>query len=227
MIVLQPTVVGMTLSRRVGSSPSPIALDRCQAQSTPQTLFTEKLYPVFEKAQCRLCHNDNGVASGTRLRFPAERRPLPKSSNSACGCELSSIPTKLEDSLLLQKPTNRIAAHRRRAYPARERRREASAEPGRHYLTPPAAPASPPHARLAQRSRRSLADSRTASTTTPCATCSATNPGRRPSFQPRISFTASPIRPRAKACPRCCRKRTIAPPKSLPATPFAAATRTA
>ena len=35
-----------------------------------EDLFTEKLYPIFEKAQCRLCHNDNGVASGTRLRFP-------------------------------------------------------------------------------------------------------------------------------------------------------------
>src|SRR6266404_6326197 len=32
--------------------------------------FAGRLYPVLEKAQCRLCHNDNGVASTTRLQFP-------------------------------------------------------------------------------------------------------------------------------------------------------------
>jgi hypothetical protein len=34
--------------------------------------FAEKLYPVFEKAGCRMCHNPEGVASATRLRFPEE-----------------------------------------------------------------------------------------------------------------------------------------------------------
>src|SRR2546430_15254679 len=32
--------------------------------------FSIRLYPALEKAQCRLCHNDNGVASSTRLQFP-------------------------------------------------------------------------------------------------------------------------------------------------------------
>ena len=32
--------------------------------------FSMTLYPVLEKAACRSCHNPDGVASGTRLRFP-------------------------------------------------------------------------------------------------------------------------------------------------------------
>ena len=34
--------------------------------------FAKNLYPVLEKAQCRMCHNDNGVASATRLQFPPD-----------------------------------------------------------------------------------------------------------------------------------------------------------
>ena len=34
----------------------------------PRDEFQQKLYPVLEGAQCRSCHNDNGVASATRLR---------------------------------------------------------------------------------------------------------------------------------------------------------------
>src|SRR6266849_1630739 len=34
--------------------------------------FADKLYPVFQKAGCRMCHNPEGVASPTRLRFPEE-----------------------------------------------------------------------------------------------------------------------------------------------------------
>ena len=32
--------------------------------------FREQLYPAFRTAQCHACHNDNGVASGTRFEFP-------------------------------------------------------------------------------------------------------------------------------------------------------------
>src|SRR5436189_123193 len=32
--------------------------------------FAAKVYPIFEKAQCRGCHADDGVASATRLHFP-------------------------------------------------------------------------------------------------------------------------------------------------------------
>ena len=34
--------------------------------------FAGRVYPVLEKAQCRTCHNDNGVASVTRVQFPRE-----------------------------------------------------------------------------------------------------------------------------------------------------------
>ena len=34
--------------------------------------FTEKIYPILEKAGCRNCHNVEGVASPTRLHFPDE-----------------------------------------------------------------------------------------------------------------------------------------------------------
>ena len=38
-----------------------------------QTLtFRETLYPVMREAQCYMCHNDNGVATATRVQFPPE-----------------------------------------------------------------------------------------------------------------------------------------------------------
>jgi len=70
--------------------------------------FTTRLYPALEKAQCRLCHNDNGVASTTRLQFPRV---------SASGEEIDQFGLRLralvnwahpEESLLLRKPTNRV-----------------------------------------------------------------------------------------------------------------------
>ena len=38
----------------------------------PAPNFAETLYPVFQKANCRGCHSDEGVASGTRLHFPPD-----------------------------------------------------------------------------------------------------------------------------------------------------------
>ena len=79
------------------------------AQTVDPTFFAEKLYPVFDKAQCRLCHNDNGVASGTRLRFPAEKATAAEVEQFGLRLRAFVNPDKLEDSLLLRKPTNRIA----------------------------------------------------------------------------------------------------------------------
>ena len=42
-----------------------------EAQAPPPS-FAATVYPVFEKANCRACHTDEGVASGTRLHFPPE-----------------------------------------------------------------------------------------------------------------------------------------------------------
>jgi len=41
-----------------------------QAPGTPAISFTRTVYPIFEAAQCRGCHADDGVASATRLHFP-------------------------------------------------------------------------------------------------------------------------------------------------------------
>src|SRR5437762_9046828 len=70
--------------------------------------FSTGLYPALEKAQCRLCHNDNGVASATRLQFP------PASATEAeidrFGLRLRALVDRAnpEQSLLLRKPTNRM-----------------------------------------------------------------------------------------------------------------------
>ncbi|MFN7920491.1 MAG: DUF1592 domain-containing protein [Bryobacteraceae bacterium] len=70
--------------------------------------FNTQVYPVFEKALCRSCHNDNGVGSTTRLQFPRE---------SATPDEVRSFGLRLrvlvdvanpEESLLYRKPTQRI-----------------------------------------------------------------------------------------------------------------------
>ena len=68
--------------------------------------FANRLYPVFEKAQCRICHNDNGVASATRLQFPPEKS-TPEIINRF-GLRLRVLVDSVhpDESLLLRKPTN-------------------------------------------------------------------------------------------------------------------------
>ena len=69
--------------------------------------FSRTLYPIFEAAQCRGCHSDDGVASATRLHFPdANASP---DDIEAFGITLAALvdrddPTR---SLLINKPTNR------------------------------------------------------------------------------------------------------------------------
>jgi mono/diheme cytochrome c family protein len=58
------------------------------AQASPavqESFFADKLYPVLHRAQCNLCHNDNGVASGTRFNFPVSGpmgKKVPRSGSS-------------------------------------------------------------------------------------------------------------------------------------------------
>lgn len=71
--------------------------------------FVTNVWPVLEKAQCRLCHNDNGVASTTRLRLPeetAKRAELEAFGLSLRGFVDAANPRR---SRLLTKPTNRVA----------------------------------------------------------------------------------------------------------------------
>jgi hypothetical protein len=70
--------------------------------------FAGKLYPVLERAGCRSCHHAEGVASATRLHFPAEKAPaevIEAFGNSLVELVDRSHP---DQSLLFIKPTNRI-----------------------------------------------------------------------------------------------------------------------
>lgn len=71
--------------------------------------FGSGLYQVLEKAGCRGCHNSDGVAAATRLQFP-EAGVAPERLE-AFGRSLVILVdrAKPEASLLLNKPTNRIA----------------------------------------------------------------------------------------------------------------------
>jgi hypothetical protein len=70
--------------------------------------FAATLYPALEKAQCRLCHNDNGVASATRLQFP--RANATPHEVAQFGLRLRTLVDRAhpEESLLFRKPTNRL-----------------------------------------------------------------------------------------------------------------------
>ncbi len=71
--------------------------------------FAGRVYPVLEKAQCRTCHNDNGVASVTRVQFPREGAAAEEIE--AFGLRLRAVVQRGQPdaSLLLLKPTNRVA----------------------------------------------------------------------------------------------------------------------
>ncbi|MDQ6699198.1 MAG: DUF1592 domain-containing protein, partial [Acidobacteriota bacterium] len=71
--------------------------------------FSNSVYPVLKKAGCAGCHNPDGVASGTRLRFPE-----PDASTfrvDRFGRLLGELVDRQapDNSLLLNKPTRRVA----------------------------------------------------------------------------------------------------------------------
>ncbi len=68
--------------------------------------FMRDVVPVLERGGCAGCHNPNGVASGTRLRFPEEHAPNIDFGNSLHVLVNRANPEK---SLLLNKPTLRVA----------------------------------------------------------------------------------------------------------------------
>lgn len=74
-----------------------------------ESSFTAGLFEVFEKAGCRACHNPDGVASPTRLQFP-ELGAAPEHVEAFGRSLVILIDRKQpQESLLLNKPTNRIA----------------------------------------------------------------------------------------------------------------------
>ena len=78
------------------------------AQAPVDRTFTDELYPILEAAQCALCHNDNGIASRTRLRFPEDGAST--AAVTSFGLSLGQFVDRNtpEQSLLFRKPTNRL-----------------------------------------------------------------------------------------------------------------------
>ncbi len=72
-----------------------------------RTSFSDKIYPLLERAACRSCHSFDGVASATRLRFPDLE--VPKDRIEAFGKSLAELVNREDpdSSVLLLKPTNR------------------------------------------------------------------------------------------------------------------------
>lgn len=71
--------------------------------------FTGKVFPVLQRAGCAGCHNADGVASATRLKFP-EAGAAP-ARIEAFGRSLHTLVDRAApaNSLLLAKPTRRVA----------------------------------------------------------------------------------------------------------------------
>lgn len=71
--------------------------------------FVTAVYPMLQKAGCPGCHNHDGVASATRLKFP--ERDAPKDEIEAFERSFSSLVDRQSPagSLLLTKPTMRVA----------------------------------------------------------------------------------------------------------------------
>src|SRR5258706_16213371 len=73
-----------------------------------QVPFSDQVYPILEKAGCRNCHNSEGVASATRLHFPAEEAS--KIQIDVFGKSLVELVDRRnpDNSILLTKPTQRV-----------------------------------------------------------------------------------------------------------------------
>ncbi len=86
----------------VASSPRPQA----QSAGPDPVFFQTQVMPVFEAAKCSGCHTSSGVASATRLHFPAAGAA--PSQIQAFGLSLESLVDRsdVSKSLILTKPTN-------------------------------------------------------------------------------------------------------------------------
>ena len=69
--------------------------------------FTTNVYPMLQRANCRSCHIEGGLAGSTRLRFPAADATADVIDQFGRG--LASLVDRHapEQSVLLRKPTNR------------------------------------------------------------------------------------------------------------------------
>src|SRR5262245_8459261 len=70
--------------------------------------FCSGLYQVMEKADCRSCHNTDGVASATRLQFPDPGSASEKIEAFGRSLVILIDRDQPDASLLLKKPTNAV-----------------------------------------------------------------------------------------------------------------------
>jgi Protein of unknown function (DUF1592)/Protein of unknown function (DUF1588)/Protein of unknown function (DUF1587)/Protein of unknown function (DUF1595)/Protein of unknown function (DUF1585) len=76
-------------------------------RAVDESFFAERVFPALHAVQCERCHNDNGVASETRLEFPES--DVGRDQITAFGLSLLDLVDRRnpEQSLLLRKPTKR------------------------------------------------------------------------------------------------------------------------
>jgi Protein of unknown function (DUF1592)/Protein of unknown function (DUF1588)/Protein of unknown function (DUF1595)/Protein of unknown function (DUF1585)/Protein of unknown function (DUF1587) len=79
-----------------------------QSSAPDPAFFSGKLYPVLQEARCSGCHAQDGVASATRLHFPA--KDATQAQIQEFGLSLTPLVDRANwaDSLLLKKPTKTI-----------------------------------------------------------------------------------------------------------------------
>src|SRR5258708_20006020 len=73
-----------------------------------QSDFLTTLFPILEQANCRACHNMDGVASATRVHFPEADADADKIAAFGNSLVVLVDRQNLEASLLLRKPTARM-----------------------------------------------------------------------------------------------------------------------
>jgi len=80
-----------------------------QSAAVDPAFFASKIYPVLLEARCAGCHAQDGVASATRLHFPAKDATQPQIEEF--GLSLTPLVDRANwsNSLLLKKPTRMIA----------------------------------------------------------------------------------------------------------------------
>ena len=88
-----------------------VAVPQVQAQKSSVLeagFFSKKLYPILEKANCRGCHVENGVAAATRLHFPSDSASAEEIETFGRSLGVLVDKGRPEGSLLMNKPTQRI-----------------------------------------------------------------------------------------------------------------------
>ena len=100
----------MARSQLVVAGPALVWLASAAALSaaSPEPDFTAGLYQVLEKKNCRACHRESGVASATRVHFPSDTASQEQIERFGRGLAALVNRNAPEESLLFNKPTNRI-----------------------------------------------------------------------------------------------------------------------